>query len=281
MDDQLFEILSVDQLAANYGIVSRNKCGIFLCRQGHGDVLLNNHSYRIEKDFLCIYTPYTFIHIQDRSSDMEGCVLESDLDIFYSTLSNVPVMDRLFIRSHPCIRLMPSQCRRIEQSMEMLVSRHGLMGQAAGNGKSEKFMRLLVQTLIQSLCLEVLEIYFNSFPVDELLQNREEKIFNTFLMSVHRNCARERSVVFYADEQHLSPNYLSSVIKARSGRTAIQWIEMITMVQAQHYLGSSALSIKEIAERLSFPDQSTFGRYFKKYCGKSPTEYRKQMGGEG
>ena len=135
---------------------------------------------------------------------------------------------------------------------------------------------MLVQVLLQNLCLEALEIYFNCAPVEELPQNREERIFNRFLMSAFRNCAQERSVTFYAKEQHLSPNYLSSVIKAKSGRTAIRWIETFTLLQAQHYLRQTKLSIKEIAYQLHFPDQSVFGRYFKKHCGVSPSDYRNE-----
>ena len=35
-----------------------------------------------------------------------------------------------------------------------------------------------------------------------------------------------------------------------------------------------SLSLKEIADRYNFPDQSFFGRYFKKHTGMSPKEYR-------
>lgn len=34
------------------------------------------------------------------------------------------------------------------------------------------------------------------------------------------------------------------------------------------------MSIKEIADTMNFTDQSTFGRYFRKHCGMSPTDYR-------
>ncbi|MCC8152888.1 MAG: helix-turn-helix domain-containing protein, partial [Tannerellaceae bacterium] len=39
-------------------------------------------------------------------------------------------------------------------------------------------------------------------------------------------------------------------------------------------LESTQLSVQEIAHRLNFPDQSYLGCYFKRYTGKSPSEYR-------
>ena len=63
----------------------------------------------------------------------------------------------------------------------------------------------------------------------------------------------------------------------QSERTAIQWIETFTILKAQHYLGSTKLSVKEIAYELNFPDQSVFGRYFKKHLGISPSAYRNNI----
>jgi len=39
-------------------------------------------------------------------------------------------------------------------------------------------------------------------------------------------------------------------------------------------LSDPALSVKEIADALGFPNQSFFGRYFRQYTGISPTEFR-------
>lgn len=133
---------------------------------------------------------------------------------------------------------------------------------------------MVVQSLLQAFCLEVLDIYFNCAPVEEQPQDCEERIFNRFFMSVFRNCERERTVSYYANEQSLSPNYLSSVIKSHSDRTAMQWIETLTILKAKHSLRFTKLTIKEIAYKMHFPDQSVFGRYFKKHCGMSPSDYR-------
>lgn len=276
MNNPLYKTFSTDELDANYGTVSLNKCGICLCRQGWADVLMNNHRYHIEKNGLCLYTPYTFIRILQHSDEFDGYLMEADLEVLSAALENIPVMNRLFIRNHPCTQLLPEQNRRLEQMLEVLDLRHEKMLQATAF-RSGKLLRLAVQNLIQAFLFELMEIYFDSSPVEESRQGREEQIFNTFLMSVHRHCDKERSVMFYADEQNLSPNYLSSVVRAKSGRTAIQWIETITLIHAQHYLVSTRLSVKEVAEKLNFPDQSTFGRYFKKLCGASPKEYRKKL----
>ena len=273
MEQTAYQILDIGQLLANDATVSQNKYGFFLCRKGEADILLDNHSFHIEAGVLCLYTPYTFIRIIRHTDNIEGCLMEGELDTIQSALSNIPAAERFAIRSHPCVKLGTAECQRLEQAVEMLAARTELLRKAE-KPRSVRLLHTLVQALLQALCLEVLEIYFNCTTIEELPQNREEKIFNRFLMSVFRNCNKERSVTFYAREQHLSPNYLSTIVKNQSGRTAIQWIETFTLLQAQHYLLQTRLSIKEIAYQLHFPDQSVFGRYFKKHCGVSPTDYR-------
>ncbi|MBW9200518.1 AraC family transcriptional regulator [Bacteroidales bacterium SW299] len=273
MEQTAYQMLDIGQLLANDATVSQNKYGFFLCRKGEADILLDNHSFHIEAGVLCLYTPYTFIRIIRHTDNIEGCLMEGELDTIQSALSNIPAAERFAIRSHPCVKLGTAECQRLEQAVEMLAARTELLRKAE-KPRSVRLLHTLVQALLQALCLEVLEIYFNCTTIEELPQNREEKIFNRFLMSVFRNCSEERSVTFYAREQHLSPNYLSTIVKNQSGRTAIQWIETFTLLQAQHYLLQTRLSIKEIAYQLHFPDQSVFGRYFKKHCGVSPTDYR-------
>ena len=68
----------------------------------------------------------------------------------------------------------------------------------------------------------------------------------------------------------------SSVVKEVSGRTALDWINDVTMQQIKFQLKTSDSSIKEIADRFNFPNQSFFGKYVKKHLGVSPAKYRNQ-----
>lgn len=173
MNNPLYKTFSTDELDANYGTVSLNKCGICLCRQGWADVLMNNHRYHIEKNGLCLYTPYTFIRILQHSDEFDGYLMEADLEVLSAALENIPVMNRLFIRNHPCTQLLPEQSRRLEQMLEVLDLRHEKMLQATAF-RSGKLLRLAVQNLIQAFLFELMEIYFDSSPVEESRQGREE-----------------------------------------------------------------------------------------------------------
>lgn len=53
----------------------------------------------------------------------------------------------------------------------------------------------------------------------------------------------------------------------------MQWIHFFPIAQVKHLLQFN-LQIKEIADRLGFPEQFTFRKYFKTHTGISPSQYR-------
>lgn len=72
----------------------------------------------------------------------------------------------------------------------------------------------------------------------------------------------------------VTPKHLSRTVKAQTGYTAVEWIERFVILEAKVLLKSSNLNIQQIADELNFPSQSFFGKYFKKFTGMSPKEFR-------
>jgi AraC family transcriptional activator of pobA len=91
---------------------------------------------------------------------------------------------------------------------------------------------------------------------------------------VIENYRSERNISFYAEKMHLSPQHLSTTIKKTTGKTLTDIISTFVIRDAQAKLRSTELTIQEIAYSLNFPDISFFGKYFKRYTGMSPKQYR-------
>ena len=266
--------LHIDELEANHKMVSASKFGFFLCKKGEAKVLLGTHIYDIAENYLCIYTPNTFLQVLQRSADLEGLLIEEDMDMFMSAISVVDIKKRLEIRNGPCIILNPQQSADIERYVELINEKKA---EAAPDDETISLEHnRQCQFLLSALCMAVYRIYFEAVPVRSSPSGKEEIILNKFLISVYRQCHRERLVQYYAEEQNLSPYYFSTIIKSCSGNSALQWIERITLTFAKQYLECTAMSVKEIAAKMNFPDQSVFGRYFKHHEKVSPTEYRKR-----
>lgn len=273
--------LKIGELNANHYMVSVHKYGFFLCREGTARILLGSNTYQISRNHLCIYAPNTFFQILEKSQDLEGILEEDDVETYHPVLNSIDIRKRLQVRNSPCVRISEMQADEMIRLYNMV--RENGQSATEKDNSPDKHKELIETTradcmryLRYALCLKVLEVYFSNTPVEAMLQTKEDAILNRFLVSVYENCHRQRMVQYYADEQHLSPYYFSSIIKERSGQSALQWIVNVTMTFSRQYLECSEMSIKEIADRLNFPDQSTFGRYFKHHEGCSPSDFRER-----
>ncbi|GAB3340495.1 helix-turn-helix transcriptional regulator [Larkinella ripae] len=83
-----------------------------------------------------------------------------------------------------------------------------------------------------------------------------------------------REVSSYADQMHLTPNYLNHICKKVLGKTASQLLHERLVIEAQRLLTHTAQSVKEIGFQLGFEDPSYFVRFFKKHTRQTPAEFR-------
>lgn len=82
------------------------------------------------------------------------------------------------------------------------------------------------------------------------------------------------SVEYCAKQLHLSPSYLSDILKKETGKTALEHIHGFVIEKAKNTLLNSSDSISGIAYSLGFEYPQHFSNLFKSKTGMSPKEYR-------
>ncbi len=82
------------------------------------------------------------------------------------------------------------------------------------------------------------------------------------------------TVKYLADKVHLSPSYLSDLLKKETGKNAQDHIHFYLIEEAKNLLLNSENNINEIAHNLGFEYPQYFNKLFKKKTGKTPLEYR-------
>lgn len=75
----------------------------------------------------------------------------------------------------------------------------------------------------------------------------------------------------------LSPNYFCSLFKKTTGKTLIEYINMLRIHEADRLLRETHYRVNEVAYRVGFSNLTYFGRVFKKLKNVSPSELRKQL----
>ena len=103
----------------------------------------------------------------------------------------------------------------------------------------------------------------------------KEQLTENFFRLLHESFSAHRDVAFYADRLCITSKYLARVIQQVTGQTPAYWITDFTIREAKTLLKSTTLTITELSERMNFPNSSFFARYFRRYAGVSPQEYRK------
>ena len=133
---------------------------------------------------------------------------------------------------------------------------------------------------------EVLRMLYSIFLLD--LQNaqqrairhrqtpqRVEEIFIGFTRLLPRYFVEHHDIAFYADRLHISTVYLSRVVRQVTGRTVVDYINQMLLMEASFLLQTSQMSITQIADHLHFADTPSFSKFFSRLKGMSPKDYRK------
>jgi AraC-like DNA-binding protein len=101
-----------------------------------------------------------------------------------------------------------------------------------------------------------------------------ENVLKTYLEHAEHRNAGMPSVKYLADKVHLSPSYLSDLLKKETGLSAQDHIHYYIIEQAKNILLQTNHSVSEIAYSLGFEYPQYFSRLFKQKTGKTPLEYR-------
>ena len=135
----------------------------------------------------------------------------------------------------------------------------------------------LLRNFIHILLLRIRELYRPHAKKINDGNTRSMKIANQFKRLVEKNFIAMREVSQYAEQLCVSPGYLSEVVKNNTSKSPREIINDVLLLEAKVLLGSTGLTVTEIAHRLNFGDQAHFSHFIKQRCGCSPLQLRKKL----
>ena len=101
-----------------------------------------------------------------------------------------------------------------------------------------------------------------------------ENILNHYFAEIKIKEQGLPTVKYLASKVHLSPSYLSDVLKKETGKNTQEHIHFYLIEAAKNHLINTNLTINEIAYNLGFDYPQYFNKLFKKKTGQTPLEYR-------
>lgn len=256
--NMLFEPIRIDAIA------------LILCTEGCIDFSCNLEEFHVEAGSLLLLPPKSLILGRGDSSHYAGHIAIMDMAYLGECNFNVSRFTSFMVQhvNNICVKLTKQEQSRLQQSLELL---HHIISEEVSSPFREDIIRSMIEMLIYTVCED-----FALHSTNEESGNisRQESYFRQFIHELSAHYAERQGVGYYADKLCISARYLTTIVRRVSGLTVTDWMNRYLIMEAKYLLKYSELSIQEVAYRLSFPDQSFFGKYFKQHVGVSPSHYR-------
>ncbi|QES88452.1 helix-turn-helix domain-containing protein [Rhizosphaericola mali] len=142
----------------------------------------------------------------------------------------------------------------------------------------DKFTQNIILSQIELLCNYTERFYERQFitrkKVNHEILSKLDQLLNEKIKEQNLLNNGIPSVTDIAEEMHLTPNYLTSLLKVFIGQTTQQYIQNKLIDKAKEKLSTTHLTISEIAYELGFEHPASFTKLFKSKTNLSPLEFR-------
>lgn len=275
--ENVLGLVTLDKNSPRKEMLDRNTksslIGMIWIEKGTCTLLIENLSYTLRAGSFLLIPPSETLSLDDISPDFAANLLITEKTFMDECISNNQILsfyNCLFVK-----RLLQTELKLNEMAY-LTENFNDLKNKIENNTHS--FYHEMIGVQFKSFILDLTNILNNKEESKTFQQfTRKEEVFNKFMDLLLKNYKKQHEVAFYAEKLFITPQYLTMIIKSLTGKTTNKWIDDTLILEARKMLKTTQTPIQQIADYLNFSDQSTFGKFFKKYQGVSPVEYRRSQ----
>lgn len=167
-----------------------------------------------------------------------------------------------------------------EEEVATILSIFGMIDKEL-NSRIDEFSQDVIISHLDSLLNYANRFYKRQFITrkvvnNDLLTRLEQEIDNYFTNDTSASQGLP-TVQFLAEKLHLSPSYLSDMLRSLIGQNAQQYIHEKLVEKSKELLSTTNLSVSEIAFQLGFEHSQSFSKFFKMKAKVSPLQFRQSF----
>ena len=228
--------------------------------------------YDVEKDDLIVIPASAAVDFQYVQGGYTMYSLMLTPSFFYSLSSSQYLYGKLceFIMNntlHP-LRLQDEASDYLRRTMELF------------RGHSDRKIphkEGIYSHLCNFLMLHIGDLFFFSIEKSAPFISNRNSVCHKFKSLLFEHYRQQHKIHFYAERLSISTIYLSRIIREETGQTVYNHITGLLYSDAKKLLSCSKYDIQNIAYMLGFADQASFSRFFKRFAGMSPKDYRNHV----
>lgn len=245
--------------------------GIAICTTGSSKLSADLDTYKLEPGSLITMAPHTIRCWEGQSAGYSEQILFFTESIFTTNDTLIDPFGALRFFKGNATKVLKLNAAEQDQILALfdVIKR---TTDSRSHRKNE-----IVRSYINITLNHIADIYDKYDPAVPTKENPQSKMVSEFKKLIIEMHLQLRKVNDYADMLNVTAKHLSETIKEVTGRTARQWIQDILILEAKVMLKQTSLNITAISEALHFSDPSLFGKYFKRYVGCTPADYRKHL----
>jgi AraC-like DNA-binding protein len=236
---------------------------------GGGTHTIDFERFPVKKGQLYFMTPGQ-VHSWFFSGKITGYVMNVSAAFFNAFLKDDNYIERFpffsGVSAEGVVQLPQEKIRGIADLFERMLEEVG-----RGTLYSIDMLRLLtLELFIQVSRATSQEGVKQELPHNYLLLRNFRKLVDQHYMQL--KLPKEYAALLY-----VTPNYLNAFCRHMLGKSAGEIIRDRVLLEAKRLLTNADMSIASIAWQLNFADNSYFTKFFKKYTGITPEEFRKNL----
>ena len=246
----------------------RLKSEIFvLCMDGEIEASINLNRIKVKANDFVTIMPGSIFQIHR---------VEGNLKIYFGGFSSQYINQAELTRSalntlyitlgRPVITLKSQGAKLLEDYLCFLIKLYDFF--------NETTRKQITSYLYNNIHAVIAAMYRNRPEEGNNNLSKSEQLCKSFTQLVMQNYNQVRNVSWYAEKLNITHAHLCTTVKQVTGNTCMEIISRMVIMDAKSQLKSTQLPIQEISDSLNFANMSFFGKYFKRYVGMSPLEYR-------
>lgn len=240
--------------------------GIFLCTHSGGVYNINFKDHRFKKGTLFTLRKDNVHKFYRNKAKGLLLVFTENFVLSYSNQLEASKTFLLFneMLASPKLQLNETEFKEVTTLIKLIQDEY----HAAKDDHSVSIIRNYVQVIIAKL----FRIKLKGNVVFE-----NQKYLSKFLnlqALVEKECFQNKTVTYYAKTLGVTSKTLNNITQSILNKSAKTFINEIVIIQSKRLIINSNDSLTEIAFQTGFDEPTNFFKYFRKYAGLSPSEFR-------